>query len=484
MSSRYAAIRHAPGAPVPGLALVRRLDGPAPNASGYSARVFPRLCLYALPALRAVLLQLWGRIAGDHTASYTAHFEYLLVFFFTWIAAIELFHKGRFVAANHEHTGAIAIVKSVSIATAAALILVRLFEVPQPRTSDLLIDGVAFLIASIAIKQSFRAIQGAQRPPTRILLAVDHGGAGAASWEFLQKEVSSHPISGAILLEDIEPSNRVIGPLSTSELVSAIRREAVDGVLISASPNAVASLSQQIKSCGGLDTPIRLITGLPKGSSLGDRVSSAESLYLLNTGAEPTSTMNYWLVKRVFDIVFSSAVLVIGLPLFTLIALAIKMTSSGGVFFVQDRVGWNGRVFRMYKFRTMHTAPVADTDSRWTGANDPHRTAVGQFLRKYSLDEFPQFFNVLMGDMSVVGPRPERPFFVSSFRRQIDEYHRRHRLKVGITGWAQVNNLRGDTCIRTRLLYDLYYLQNWGLVFDLKIILTTISCVFKCRNAY
>jgi lipopolysaccharide/colanic/teichoic acid biosynthesis glycosyltransferase len=132
----------------------------------------------------------------------------------------------------------------------------------------------------------------------------------------------------------------------------------------------------------------------------------------------------------------------------------------------------------------MHTVPATESDTRWTRANDPHRTAVGQFLRKYSLDELPQFFNVLRGEMSIVGPRPERPFFVSSFRRQIAEYHRRHQLKVGITGWAQVNGLRGDTCIRTRLLYDLYYLQNWGLIFDLRIILKTVFCVFKGKNAY
>jgi exopolysaccharide biosynthesis polyprenyl glycosylphosphotransferase len=484
MSSRYAAIRPEPVTAIPGLALVRRLEGPAPAAPEHSARVLPRICLYALPALWGMLLQLWMRIAGIHDVNSSAHLQFLFVFSFAWIAAIECLHTGRFVAANREHTGAMAILKSLSIATGAAVLLSRLLEHPLPRAADLLIDCAVISIASIAIKQSFRAIEGAQRPPTRILLAVGHGGDDAASWEFVRKEVSSHPISGAILLVDLDSTNRAVGPISTNELVSAIRREAVDGVLISATPSVVSTLSQQIKFCGGLDTPVRLVTGLPSGSSLRDRVSSAGSLYLLNTGAEPTGTTNYWLVKRGFDIVFSVAVLVAGLPLFLLIAAAIKLSSNGGIFFVQDRVGWNGRVFRMYKFRTMHTSHGYESDTRWTPPGDARRTRVGVFLRKYSLDELPQFFNVLMGDMSVVGPRPERPFFVSSFRRQIDEYHRRHRLKVGITGWAQVNGLRGDTCIRTRLLYDLYYLQNWGLIFDLKIILTTVFCVFKCKNAY
>jgi len=125
----------------------------------------------------------------------------------------------------------------------------------------------------------------------------------------------------------------------------------------------------------------------------------------------------------------------------------------------------------------MYKVPPSESDTRWSQPNDARRTALGRILRKYSLDELPQFFNVLKGDMSVVGPRPERPFFVNSFRGVIEEYHRRHHIKVGITGWAQVNGLRGDTCIRTRLMYDLYYLQNWGLIFDLKIVLRTVLCV-------
>jgi exopolysaccharide biosynthesis polyprenyl glycosylphosphotransferase len=484
MSGRYATIREAPVTSIPGLALVRRLEGPAPVTASYSAHVLQRLCLYALPVLWGALLQLRNHLARVHDANFPAHFQFLLVFLFAWIAAIESFHAGRFVAINREHTGAMAILKSVCTAAGAAVLLLRLLGHPLPRAGDCLVDCVVLLLASIAIKQLFRAIEGAQRPPTRLLFAATLGGNNSASWEFVRKDVSGHRISGAILLEDIQSSNRAVGPLSTEDMVSAIRREQVDGVLISASAIDVSTLSQQIESYGGLKTPVRFIIGLPGGSSLRDRLSSAGCLYLLNTGAEPTGTMNYRLIKRAFDILVSIVVLVAGLPLFLLIALAVRMSSSGEIFFVQDRVGWNGRVFRMYKFRTMHTAPTAESDTRWTRANDPHRTSVGQFLRKYSLDELPQFFNVLRGDMSIVGPRPERPFFVSSFRRQIDEYHRRHQLKVGITGWAQVNGLRGDTCIRTRLLYDLYYLQNWGLAFDLRIILSTIFCVFKSKNAY
>jgi exopolysaccharide biosynthesis polyprenyl glycosylphosphotransferase len=484
MSSRSAAIHSTPVSAIPGLALVRRLKGKAPAAPEFWLRVLPRLCLYALPALWGMVMELRAHVTGVHDAHFSVHIQFLLVFFFVWIAAIECFHAGRCEMTNREHTGATAILKSVLMAAGGAALLLRLLGHPLPRVAVCLIDCAIFLLASIVIKLSFRAIMGARRPPTRLLLAVAHAGDGAPSWEFVRKEVSSHRISGAFLLEDIEASCPAGGPLTTEDLVRAIRCDPVDGVLISATSSEISTLSRQIESCGGLDTPVRFVVGLPGNSALRDGVSSAGCLYLLNTGAEPAGTMNYRLVKRAFDIVFSLAALLAGLPLFLLIALAVKMSSSGEIFFVQDRIGWNGRVFRMFKFRTMQGAPTTESDTRWTSANDSHRTAVGRFLRKYSLDELPQFLNVLKGDMSVVGPRPERPFFVSSFRQQIDEYHRRHQLKVGITGWAQVNGLRGDTCIRTRLLYDLYYLQNWGLIFDLKIILSTVLCVFKGKNAY
>jgi len=484
MSSRPALIRSAPVSPIPGIALVRRFAGSAPSEPGFLKRALLRLCLYALPAMWGMLLVAGMHMAGVHDTHFSAHIQFLLVFFFAWVAAIECFHAGRCEMTNREHTGATAVLKSVCTAGAAAALLLRLLGDPLPSVASILIDCAVFLLAAIAIKLSFRAIAGARRPPTRLLLAVAHGSDGATSWEFVRKEVFSHRISGAFLLEDIAASCASADPLSTEDLVRAIRNDRVDGVFISANASEISTLSQQIESGGGLDTPVRFVMGLPTGYSLHDGASGAGSFYLLNTGAEPAGTLNYSLVKRAFDIVFSLAALVAGLPLFLLIALAIKMSSSGGVFFVQDRIGWNGRVFRMYKFRTMRTAPTTESDTRWTSANDSHRTAVGRFLRNYSLDELPQFLNVLKGDMSVVGPRPERPFFVSSFRRQIDEYHRRHQLKVGITGWAQVNGLRGDTCIRTRLLYDLYYLQNWGLVFDMKIILRTVFCVFKGKNAY
>jgi exopolysaccharide biosynthesis polyprenyl glycosylphosphotransferase len=430
-----------------------------------------------------MLVQLGAPIAGAHDAQRAAHMQFLEVFFFAWIAAVECFHAGRCEAIGREHTGGLAILKSVFAASLASALVIRVLGLQLPRFSLCFTDAAVFLLASVAIRFWFRSLFAARQPASRLILAFAHSSAGTTVWELFCKKVARHQIPGAIFLGDIDASRLGTQQLTTDDLVHAIRREKVDGVLISASAGEITEFSMRMEACGGLDTPMHLV-GAPESNSFRNHVSRADCIYLLNTGAQPAASLNYKLFKRAFDIVFSVCVLVVSSPLLVLVALLVKLGSTGPILFVQDRVGWNGRVFRMYKFRTMRISPASESDTRWTPPGDTRRTRVGVFLRKYSLDELPQFANVLKGDMSIVGPRPERPFFVRSFRSQIDEYYRRHQLKVGITGWAQVNGLRGDTCIRTRLMYDLYYLQNWGLFFDLKIILSTVSCVFQGKNAY
>ncbi len=190
-------------------------------------------------------------------------------------------------------------------------------------------------------------------------------------------------------------------------------------------------------------------------------------------------------VKRAMDIAFSAAVLVLFAPLMLLIALAIKLTSSGPVFFAQERVGQDGRAFQLLKFRSMPVDAEKETGPVWAVPDDPRPTRFGRVLRRYSLDELPQFINVLLGEMSVVGPRPERPYFVEQFSQMIPAYMARHHEKSGVTGWAQVNGLRGDTSIEERTRYDLYYVENWSILFDLKIIVKTIFHIFRAdANAY
>ncbi len=188
-------------------------------------------------------------------------------------------------------------------------------------------------------------------------------------------------------------------------------------------------------------------------------------------------------LKRIVDIAFSSIFLVLFSPVMLLTAILIKLDSPGPVFFVQERMGLDAKPFKMLKFRSMRVDAEANGPG-WTTKDDPRRTRVGAFIRKYSIDELPQFINVLMGDMSVVGPRPEQPAYVEQFRRSIPRYMERHREKAGVTGWAQINGLRGDTSIAERTKYDLWYIENWSLWLDFKIILRTAFKALFDRSAY
>ena len=191
-------------------------------------------------------------------------------------------------------------------------------------------------------------------------------------------------------------------------------------------------------------------------------------------------------VKRLFDIVFSLAAIIITSPIMILTAIAIKLDSPGPVIFKQERIGRHGKPFMMYKFRTMEVQDTKARDDGWTTPNDPRVTRVGRILRKTSLDETPQFFNILFGQMSLVGPRPERPNFVEKVRdeEQIPRYMVRHQVRPGLTGWAQINGFRGDTSIRKRIDYDIYYIENWSLKFDIKILFLTVFKGFINKNAY
>jgi len=189
------------------------------------------------------------------------------------------------------------------------------------------------------------------------------------------------------------------------------------------------------------------------------------------------------IAKRMFDLVVSTLVLIVFAPVFVVAAILIKRESKGPIFFVQQRIGRDGVPFDMIKFRTMHHHMSGDAPTP-RSPYDPRITHIGRWLRRYSLDELPQFVNVLRGEMSVVGPRPERPFFVEQFRRTVPGYMLRHKVKSGVTGWAQVNGLRGNTSLEKRIQYDLEYIERWSLWLDVKIIVLTVVRIVFERNAY
>ena len=196
-----------------------------------------------------------------------------------------------------------------------------------------------------------------------------------------------------------------------------------------------------------------------------------------------TNTFNM-VVKRLMDIGGSIFAIILFSPVMLLAAILVKLTSPGPLIYKQERVGLHNRTFLMYKFRSMEVQPKEEEKKAWTVKNDPRVTGIGKFMRRTSIDELPQLFNILKGDMSLVGPRPERPFFVEKFREEIPRYMVKHQVRPGLTGWAQVNGYRGDTSIRKRIDCDLYYIENWTLGLDVKILIMTIFKGFINKNAY
>ncbi|MEO8400834.1 MAG: undecaprenyl-phosphate glucose phosphotransferase [Gammaproteobacteria bacterium] len=204
---------------------------------------------------------------------------------------------------------------------------------------------------------------------------------------------------------------------------------------------------------------------------------------VLNIRSTPMVGVNR-IMKAVEDRILSAFILLLISPLLLILCFAVKRSSPGPIFYRQKRVGWNGKEFEMLKFRTMPVNTEAQSGPVWAKENEDRATKVGSFLRKTSLDELPQFINVFLGDMSIVGPRPERQYFVEQFKEQIPRYMQKHLVKAGITGWAQINGWRGNTSLEKRIEYDLYYIENWSLLFDFRIILFTFFQGFINKNAY
>jgi Undecaprenyl-phosphate glucose phosphotransferase len=300
----------------------------------------------------------------------------------------------------------------------------------------------------------------------------------------LAGHVPACTIKGHIRLAGQECVVRGIPVYELSDVEELAIGNGIDDVVLAIVPTLLGALPELRRQLSPLSAPVRLVLDVGEPVDSRQRLFTLGNLVMLDLQATPADSPLYVILKRAFDLAFSACVLILAAPIFFLIALAIWVSSPGPIIFVQERVGLNGKLFRMFKFRTMKMSSVAESDARWTVQNDPRCTRVGKMLRKTGLDELPQFFNVLKGEMSVVGPRPERPILVQKFMQSVGNYNRRHYLKVGITGWAQVNGWRGDTSIAKRVEYDLYYVRHWTMTFDLLIVALTLVRSFTDKNAY
>lgn len=267
------------------------------------------------------------------------------------------------------------------------------------------------------------------------------------------------------------------------QISSIVETHRPDELIIALPRGDYASLDPILKKIQDETMNIHLIPDLHEYIALGCEVEDFDGLPIVNINDSPLDGWGH-IGKRITDFILSFIALVLISPLLLLISLAVKLTSRGPIFYGQERMGLDGETFYMYKFRSMKTDAESESGAVWARENDDRRTPIGAFLRSTSLDELPQLWNVLKGEMSLVGPRPERPVFVKQFRGEIPNYMLRHKVKAGITGWAQVNGWRGNTSLDRRIEFDLYYIRNWSYFLDIKILFLTVWKGFIHKNAY
>ncbi len=272
----------------------------------------------------------------------------------------------------------------------------------------------------------------------------------------------------------------VIGTIR--DLRTVLRERGVDQVLVALPSRSVHHLPRIMEICADTTVDVKLVPDVYQYATLFGGLEEFGGLPIVNLQSTGMLGINA-IVKRVFDVALSLLFLLLLSPLLLLLTLLVKLSGKGPVLFTQERVGLDGHPFPMLKFRTMR-ADAEERGPQFAQPADPRVTTVGNWLRRTSLDELPQLWNVLVGDMSLVGPRPERPVFIDQFRRHIPRYQLRHMVKSGMTGWAQIHGLRGNTSIQKRVEYDLYYIEHWSLLLDLKILARTVAFGFLSRNAY
>ncbi len=260
-------------------------------------------------------------------------------------------------------------------------------------------------------------------------------------------------------------------------------REAIDHLYVALPPEQHVRMIALIESTSREMVDVKVVPDLLQVIALRARLEDLDGVPVINVNDVPLQGINS-AIKRGIDVAISaSALAVLAVPL-GLVALAVRLTSRGSTFYRQERMGLDGKSFTIVKFRSMYDDAERETGPVWATADDPRVTPLGQFLRRSNLDEMPQLWNVLRGDMSIVGPRPERPHFVQQFKHRIPQYMLRHKVKAGLTGWAQVNGWRGNTPLEKRIEYDLYYIENWSVRLDLKIMWLTLLRGFFHKHAY
>lgn len=341
-------------------------------------------------------------------------------------------------------------------------------------------------LARVAVRKALRALRKKGYNVKYILLV----GYSRAAEEYIDR-IKLNPQWGYVvrgILDDKIPRGteykgvRVVGRIDN--LLIILPENKLDEIAITLALEDYDRLEEIVNLCEKSGVHTKFIPDYNSVIPSKPYTEDLNGLPVINIRHIPLSNTLNMLAKRMVDIVGAAFCCILFSPVMLAAAAAIKLTSAGPLIFKQERVGLHNKPFKMYKFRTMEVQKPKQEQKNWTVRDDPRVTRVGKLLRKTSIDEMPQFFNVLKGDMSLVGPRPERPFFVEKFKEEVPRYMIKHQVRPGMTGWAQVNGYRGDTSIRKRIECDLYYIENWTMMLDLKILFLTLFKGFINKNAY
>lgn len=379
----------------------------------------------------------------------------------------------------------------IKVNLVAFFILVAiLFIINEPNFSRIMlfllgiIASVLGIIERFAIRNFLKKIRSDNKNLKHILIVGDND----LAFTFARK-IRSNPYLGFAISGFLGRHNRVGMEIEGSKIIGSfddlddiLNKNNYDRVVLAIPLKYYYKIDELVESCERVGIKAEIIPDYIRYFPAQPSVDMIEDIPIINIRYVPLDDSFNKFLKYASDYLIAVIAIIITSPIMLITAIAIKLTSRGPIIFKQERIGYQGKPFKMYKFRSMKVQEPNEEKSEWTTKDDPRKTRVGDFIRKTSIDELPQFFNVLKGDMSVVGPRPERPYFVDEFRKEIPKYMVKHQVRPGITGWAQIHGCRGDTSIKKRIEFDIEYVENWHMGLDLGIMIKTV--VKKNPNAY
>ena len=379
----------------------------------------------------------------------------------------------------------------VKVNIVAFVVLVAiLFILNQPDFSRIMLFLLAVVGTIMGIIERFiiRSILKKIRIENRNLKHILIVGDNDLAFTFARK-IRNNPYLGFDISGFLGRSDRVGLEVEGSKIIGAFKdldyvldHHTYDRVVLAIPLKYYYKINELVESCERVGIKAEIIPDYIRYFPAQPSVDMIEDIPIINIRYVPLDDAFNRFIKNLSDYIIAVIAIIITSPIMIITAIAIKLTSPGPIIFKQERIGFHGKPFEMYKFRSMKVQNPDDEKSGWTTKDDPRKTRIGDFIRKTSIDELPQFFNVLKGNMSVVGPRPERPYFVDEFRKEIPKYMVKHQVRPGITGWAQIHGCRGDTSIKKRIEYDIEYVENWHMGLDLGIMIKTV--VKKNPNAY